>query len=122
MLAILILATVLMASLASAWAGPLPSVRSAAPDAAPALTLPDTASPAPAHAPAMHFLQAPRGEAIGRPPTLWTPPSELHYRPDADQLTHFDPTNLKVFGGAVGGNGVKNGTGAVVSLTWPLQR
>jgi hypothetical protein len=122
MRAILVLATVWTASLASAWAGPSPSVRNATPDASPALAMPDTDTPAQTRSPAMHFLQAPRGEAIGRPPTLWTPPSELHYRPDADVLTHFDPTNLKVFGGAVGGNGVKDGTGAVVSLTWPIQR
>jgi hypothetical protein len=122
MRAILVLATVWTASLASACAGPSPLVRSATPDASPALAMPDTDTPAQTHSAAMHFLQAPRGEAIGRPPTLWTPPSELHYRPDADVLTHFDPTNLKVFGGAVGGNGVKDGTGAVVSLTWPIQR
>jgi len=118
---ILVLATVWMASLASAWAGPSPSVRSATPDAAPALALPDTDSPAQAQPRAMQFHHA-GSEAISRPPTLWAPPSELHYRPDADQLTHFDPTNLKVFGGALGGNRVKDGTGAVVSLTWPLQR
>jgi hypothetical protein len=70
----------------------------------------------------MPFLHAPRGEPIARPPTLWAPPSELHYRPDADTIEHFDPTDLKVLGGALGGNRVKDGTGAVVSLTWPLQR
>jgi len=117
MLAILIVATASMAFLASAWAGPLPSARSGAPDAA--LAMPDPDGPPEAHSPSMHFLHA-RGEPIGRPPTLWAPPSELHYRPHAGTLTHFDPTDMKVLGGAVGGNGVKGG--AVVSLTWPIQR
>jgi hypothetical protein len=120
MLAILIVATALMAFLASAWAGPLPSARGGAPDAAAALAMPDSDGAPQAHSPSMTFLHPARGEPIGRPPTLWAPPSELHYRPDADVLTHFDPTNLKVLGGAVGGNGVKGG--AVVSLTWPIQR
>src|SRR5206468_2365914 len=60
MRAILVLATVWMASLASAWAGPSPSVRNATPDASPALAIPDTDTPPQTHSAAMHFLQAPR--------------------------------------------------------------
>jgi len=119
MLAILILATVFMFSLASAWAGPVSSVRSAAPDATPTLAMPDSDGQPEAPSPSLHRFHA-GGQSLSRPPTLWAPPSELHYRPDADTLTHFDPTNMRVFGGTVGGNGVKGG--AVVSLTWPLQR
>jgi hypothetical protein len=34
-------------------------------------------------------------------------------------LDRIDPANMRVFGGEIGGNGVKGG--AVVSLTWPTQ-
>ena len=42
---------------------------------------------------------------------------ELRYHLDSND--GFDPTNLKVFGGAIGGSGVKGG--AVVSLSWPTE-
>ena len=42
---------------------------------------------------------------------------ELRYRLESND--GFDPTNLKVFGGAIGGSGVKGG--AVVSLSWPTE-
>lgn len=42
---------------------------------------------------------------------------ELRYHLESDD--GFDPTNLKVFGGAIGGSGVKGG--AVVSLSWPTE-
>jgi hypothetical protein len=42
---------------------------------------------------------------------------ELRYHVESSD--GFDPTNLKVFGGAIGGNGVKGG--AVVSLSWPTE-
>jgi hypothetical protein len=42
---------------------------------------------------------------------------ELRYRVETSD--RFDPANLKVFGGAIGGSGVKGG--AVVSLSWPTE-
>ena len=42
---------------------------------------------------------------------------QLRYR--VETVDRFDPANLKVFGGAIGGNGVKGG--AVVSLSWPTE-
>ena len=43
---------------------------------------------------------------------------QLRYRVETSDP--FDPTNLKVLGGAIGGNGVKGG--AVVSLSWPTEQ
>ena len=42
---------------------------------------------------------------------------QLRYRVETSD--RFDAANLKVFGGAIGGNGVKGG--AVVSLSWPTE-
>ncbi|HEY1962412.1 MAG TPA: hypothetical protein VGG69_08340 [Rhizomicrobium sp.] len=42
---------------------------------------------------------------------------ELRYRVESSD--RFDPANLKFFGGAIGGSGVKGG--AVVSLSWPTE-
>ena len=57
-------------------------------------------------------------------PQAQTPPTlgagmrfQLRYR--VETADRFDPANLKVFGGAIGGNGVKGG--AVVSLSWPTE-
>ncbi|HSC18453.1 MAG TPA: hypothetical protein VLC74_06020 [Rhizomicrobium sp.] len=43
-----------------------------------------------------------------------------HYRVQPSGLDRIDPANMRVFGGEIGGNGVKGG--AVVSLTWPTDR
>ena len=43
--------------------------------------------------------------------------SAPHYRVQPSGLDRIDPANMRVFGGEIGGNGVKGG--AVVSLTWP---
>jgi len=40
-----------------------------------------------------------------------------HYVVQPSGLDRVDPANMRVFGGEIGGNGVKGG--AVVSLTWP---
>lgn len=42
------------------------------------------------------------------------------YMARASGFDRIDPGNMQVFGGQIGGNGVKGG--AVVSLTWPTVR
>lgn len=44
---------------------------------------------------------------------------EPHYRPQASGLDRIDPSAMQVWGGQIGGEGVKGG--AVVSLTWPTE-
>ena len=42
--------------------------------------------------------------------------TEPHYQARPSGLDRFDPSAMRMFGGQIGGNGVKGG--AVVSLTW----
>lgn len=44
--------------------------------------------------------------------------AEPRYRPRPSGLDRIDPSVMRVWGGEIGGNGVKDG--AVVSLTWPI--
>jgi hypothetical protein len=46
--------------------------------------------------------------------------ASLHYVVQPSGLDRIDPANMRMFGGEIGGNGVKGG--AVVSLTWPTDR
>ena len=46
--------------------------------------------------------------------------ASLHYVAQPSGLDRINPGNMRVFGGEIGGNGVKGG--AVVSLTWPTDR
>ena len=45
--------------------------------------------------------------------------TDSHYQARPSGLDRFDPASMRMFGGQVGGNGVKGG--AVVSLTWPTE-
>ena len=46
--------------------------------------------------------------------------ASLHYVAQPSGLDRIDPASLRMFGGEIGGNGVKGG--AVVSLSWPTDR
>lgn len=50
-------------------------------------------------------------------PDLAAAPS---YTPHGTTLGRFDPSQLRILGGEIGGGGVQGG--AIVSLSWPTQR
>lgn len=43
--------------------------------------------------------------------------ADMHYQARPSGLDRIDPSTMRVFGGEIGGEGVKGG--AIVSLTWP---
>jgi hypothetical protein len=63
------------------------------------------------------------GQEFGRPTTAEVPTMDvrqIHYAAHASGLDRIDPADMKIFGGQIGGNGVRGG--AVVSLSWPTER
>jgi hypothetical protein len=71
-----------------------------------------------AGSPTSTLLFVNQGPQAQEPPTLAAGMRfQLRYR--VETTDRFDPANLRVFGGAIGGNGVKGG--AVVSLSWPTE-
>src|SRR5689334_632129 len=68
-------------------------------------------------APSLLFFHA--GPPAAQAPT-YAAVMRFDQRYRVESSDRFDPANLKLFGGAIGGNGVKGG--AVVSLSWPTER
>lgn len=62
----------------------------------------------------MHETGAPRFQQEAAP---LLSRAEPHYQPQPSGLDRIDPSAMRVWGGEIGGEGVKGG--AVVSLTWP---